>query len=273
MLGSHLVSYLTAKGYEVIAMSRSDLDLLGTEEAIKTAVLKHEPQLIIHSAAMTNVDAAEQDPELAMAINKDGTRKLVLAAKEAGAIMAYISTDYVFDGLKDAPYTIDDRPNPVNTYGLSKYYGELQVTELMEMFYIIRVSLVYGIQRNNYMQFVLDSALSNKPIKAATDIISCASWTGGLCATIENIIKSGAFGVYHACDSGSLSRYDRAMSICQLAGLPTSGIEAVTSDDLPLKANRPRYTTLDCSPLAIPDWETSFYGYLEEYKQKTGVTL
>ncbi len=267
MLGQDLCPHLRAKGYEVIETDVHNLDLLKTQDEINRFLATHEPELIVHCAAYTNVDGAETESDLAMAINKDATRKLVIAAKEVGAILVYISTDFVFDGLKQSPYLPTDRPNPVNMYGLSKYYGELQVTELMDTYYIIRTSWLYGIHGKNFVEFVLESARQGREIKIVTDMIGTPTWTGSLCTVIENVMTSGAYGVYHGSDSGEINRYDQARAICSAAGFSSEHIKPATSRDFNFKANRPLYSALNTSPLEVPDWQTAFQTYLTLYNE------
>lgn len=271
MLGQELVPYLRAKGYEVFPISTDYMSLLETSESMREKLEPFSPEIIIHPAALTNVDAAERDPDLAMAVNKDGTQKLALAAKELGAIVAYISTDYVFDGLKQEPYVPSDRPNPINTYGLSKYYGELMVSELLEEYYIIRTSWLYGIGRTNFVQWVLDQARAGNEVKAATDWVGSPTWIGNLCVAIESVITTGAYGTYHAADAGSISRYDQARLICKMAGLSDEHVRAINSNELNLPANRPHYTPLACSEISVPSWETGFQAYLEQYRQRVPI--
>lgn len=267
MLGRDVVSYLSAKGYEVFPSSTDYLDLLATEETITGKLEAVEPEVVIHCAAYTNVDGAEREPDLAMAINKDGTYKLAMAARELGAIFIYVSTDFVFDGLKGEPYTPADRPNAINAYGLSKHYGELMVSEHLESFYIVRTSWLYGIHNRNFVQFVLESARQGNTVRAARDWIGSPTWTGSLAVAIETLMNSGAFGIYHAADAGEVSRYEQALAICQAAGLSTDHVVPIRGEELNLPANRPQYTVLDCPGLAVPNWETSLQAYLEQYKQ------
>lgn len=267
MLGSDLVPFLRAKGYEVLAVTRDTIDMLSTQEEMQQTLETLTPEVIIHAAAYTNVDGAEREPDLAMAINKDGTQKLAMAAQAIGAIFVYISTDFVFDGLKQAPYNPNDRPNPINTYGLSKYYAELIISELLEEYYIIRTSWLYGIHGRNFVQFVLESARQGTPVKAVTDWVGSPTWTGSLCTAIENIFNTGIYGTYHAADAGQLSRYEQARQICQAAGLSPEHVQPIPNSELPLAANRPTYSVLACPQLAVPSWETTLHAYLEQYKQ------
>ncbi|HEY9686857.1 MAG TPA: dTDP-4-dehydrorhamnose reductase [Coleofasciculaceae cyanobacterium] len=267
MLGQDLVPWLRAKGYEVYPYTRDTLSLLETEQSMRDKLEPVNPEVIIHAAAYTNVDGAEREPDLAMAVNKDGTQKLALAAKELGAIFIHISTDYVFDGLKRTPYLPTDRPNPVSMYGLSKYYGELMVSELLEEYYIIRTSWLYGIHKRNFVQWILDTARVGTPASVATDWVGSPTWTGSLCTAIESLMNSGAYGTYHVADAGAVSRYDQAVAICRAAGLSAEHIQPVSSRDLNLAANRPEYSALACPGLSVPNWETALQAYLEQYRQ------
>ena len=268
MLGRDLVPYLQAKGYQVFPLDSAQMSLLETSRSMQEKLEPYAPEVIIHAAAYTNVDGAEREPELAMAVNKDGTRNLVLAAQELGAIMMYISTDYVFDGLKGEPYHPTDRPNPINTYGLSKYYGELMVSEMMEEYYIVRTSWLYGQHKHNFVQWVLESAKAGNEIRVADDWIGSPTWTGSLSASLETLMNTGRYGTYHAADQGAISRFDQARAICRAVGLSSEHIRPITLNELDLPANRPRYSALDCPGLEIPSWETSLQAYLTQYQQK-----
>jgi dTDP-4-dehydrorhamnose reductase len=265
MLGKELIGYLKAKGYNVTGTTSSQLNLLGTSEEITAKLLDIEPDIIIHAAAFTNVDGAEETPELAFAVNKDGTRKLALVAQQLGAVMVYISTDYVFDGETDKPYTVKDRPNPINTYGLSKYYGELLVSEICDAYYIMRVSWLYGICGKNFVQWVLTCAQQGKEVSIVSDQVGSPTWIGSLCHTIETVMNSGMFGVYHCSDAGAVSRYEQAKTICSVAGLSSDAIQPILMRDFPQLAKRPVYTPLDCGNLMVPSWKTSLHGYIEQY--------
>ncbi len=269
MLGQDLVPYLRAKGYEVFPTSSDTMSLLETADSMRDKLEPFQPEVIIHPAAYTNVDGAEREPDLAMAVNKDGTRNLALVAKELGAILIYVSTDFVFDGLKGEPYLPTDRPNPVNTYGLSKYYGELMVSELLEEYYIVRTSWLYGIHRNNFVQWVLDQAHAGSEVKTVTDWIGSPTWTGNLCVAIETLMNSGAYGTYHGADHGEISRFDQCRAMCQAAGLAEAHIRPVLSSELNMAANRPHYSVLACPGLSVPSWETGFQAYLAQYRQKS----
>lgn len=272
MLGQDLVQHLRAKGYQVFSTTSQTCSLLLTADEMKEKLEPFQPEVVIQCAALTNVDGCEREPDLAMAVNKDGTNKLGLASQSLGAIFAYISTDYVFDGLKSEPYLPTDRPNPINTYGLSKYYGELLVAEQLEAYYIIRTSWLFGCHRPNFVQWVLDQARQGGEIKAVEDWVGTPTWTGNLSLAIENIINSGQYGLHHAADAGPISRYEQVMRMCHMAGLPTDSVRRVHSSELQLPANRPQYTPLACPGVSVPSWETGFQAYLSQYQQQLRVS-
>ena len=144
--------------------------------------------------------------------------------------------------------------------------------ELLDTAYIIRTSWLYGINGKNFVQFVLDSAHQNlkseRDVKIVDDIVGTPTWTGSLCTAIENIATSGAFGTYHAADAGPISRYQQAVAICRMAGLPSEHIQPVSNNEFPMAARRPLYSALDAGELAVPSWETAFHAYLEQYKAR-----
>jgi dTDP-4-dehydrorhamnose reductase len=268
MLGQELERYLTVKGYTVFGFDSQMLNLLHPVESLEKILQAVEPEIIIHAGAYTRVDKAEEEAELAMSINKDGSRNMALIAKKLDAIFVYISTDYVFDGLSETPYQPNDRPKPVNTYGLSKYYGELMVSELLDMFYVIRTSWTYGIAKNNFVQWILDSARLGSSIQVAKNWFGSPTWIGNLCVSIETIMNSGAYGYYHVADQGNLSRYEQAKTICEVAGLSSEFIQPVLLQDLPLAANRPPKSALACPGIAVPSWQTGLNAYLSQYHEK-----
>jgi dTDP-4-dehydrorhamnose reductase len=264
MLGRELCDYLSLKGVDVLRLSREHCDLLATGDAILRAFEGFEPQVIIHAAAMTNVDAAETQPELAMAINKDGTQKLIDVAKAFDCVLAYISTDYVFDGEEQTPYSIHQRPKPINAYGLSKYYGELLVQEQLDMAYIIRTSWLFGRHRRNFVDIVISHLKTGQPMPVVSDQVGSPSWTGSVVAQIEQIIQSGRYGIYHAVSEGMASRLEQARFIARALQLSEGVLTPISRVALNSKTPRPRFTALNPAPLAAPHWQTSLEAYLTQ---------
>jgi len=260
-----------AKGYQVTGVNSQQFNLLHPIDTLRENLVAADPHIIVHAAAYTQVDQAEREPELAMAVNKDGTRKLALLTKELGCLFALISTDYVFNGQQQRPYKSSDKPNPISTYGWSKYYAELMVSELLEEYYIIRTGWLYGIYGNNFVQFILDSVRQGRELGIVSDQVGGPTWAGSLCTQIETIISpsglGGRYGIYHAVDSGSVSRYQQAQVICKVAGLSPGHIQPVSSQNFPQAAQRPAYSVLDPQELHVPHWETSLQAYFEHYRK------
>ncbi|MEB3245748.1 MAG: dTDP-4-dehydrorhamnose reductase [Vampirovibrionales bacterium] len=266
MLGRQLVDHFEAKGCQVLALTRQTLDLLGTTDEMLKVLEPFEPQVILHSAALTNVDTAQAQPELAMAINKDGTHKLAQTAQKLDCILAYVSTDYVFSGQAEAPYKTHDKPNPVNTYGLSKLYGELMVQELLDTYYIMRTSWLFGKYRSSFVDLAASSLKNKQPFKVIHDQVGSPSWTGSVSAMIEQVLESGAFGIYHTVCNQPASRRALVENVAQALQLPMADcpIEWISRQALNPQTPRPGYTALDPSPLAAPHWRTALEAYLLE---------
>lgn len=272
MLGVDLVHHLTAKGYDVVPMTSNQLNVLHSVDDLTKTLAAVRPDMILHCAAYTDVDGAEKNPEMAIAINKDGTRKMAIAARDVGAIFAFVSTDYVFDGTKGSPYTTDDKPNPINEYGQSKYYGELMVQELLDQYYILRTSWLYGASRKNFCDFVLSGAREGRDLTIVNDWVGSPTWTGSLSDMIERVVTSGAYGVYHAVDKGHVSKYEQAVQLCQRMGLSAEKIKPVHSSTLSFPARRPSFSALDAGELVTPTWTTSLEAYLEQVRQREETT-
>jgi dTDP-4-dehydrorhamnose reductase len=246
MLGTQLCAYLRAKGYQVTGVGSGQFNLLHPIETLRT--------------------------QLAMAINKDGTQKMALLAKELNCLFALISTDYVFNGQQQHPYKTTDKPAPLGVYGLSKYYAELIVGELLDDYYIIRTGWLYGLHGRNFVQFILEALRQGRELSIIDDQVGGPTWVGSLCAQIEAVISpsgfGGQFGLYHAVDAGSVSRYQQALTIAKVAGLSPHHISPISSDRFPQAARRPAYSVLDHEALPAANWETSLHAYFEQYRSR-----
>lgn len=246
-LGRELSVQLQAAGYEVHAFDRKRLDITDANRVHNT-VIKVKPNAIIHAAAYTAVDDAEQESDRAYRTNAIGTRNIAAAAEETGAKLVYISTDYVFDGEKDTPYREYDTPNPVNEYGRSKLAGERFVQLLCGRWYIVRVSWLYGAYGNNFVRTMLTLAAERRKLQVVDDQRGSPTYTADAARFISALIATPYYGIYHATNSGSCSWYELAREIFALKGLDTE-VEPVPTEHYPRPARRPRYSVLD--PMAI----------------------
>lgn len=256
MLGHDLCPTLEDNGYEVIETNHANLDILD-QTAIERTFKNIKPDIVIHTAAYTDVNKAETEKDLAYKINVTGTENITKACKKYGAVIVYISSDYIYDGNKKSPYTIEDKPNPINVYGKTKLEGENIVKTICTDYYIIRTSLLYGLNGKNFVDAIL--AQKNKPkIKVVNDQISCPTWTYDLSDGIIEVIENMDFGTYNICGKGEVSRYDLAKFILS----DYSGeLVSITTDELDNNIKRPKYSSLEPS-IKTRKWQAALKDYL-----------
>lgn len=259
MLGQDLCPILEDEGYEVIETDIDTLDITNpgmVEDVLKT----HFPDIVIHCAAYTNVDKAEEDLDTARKINSTGTENLSKICAKFGIVLVYISTDYVFDGTKNEPYLPSDIPNPQNNYGLTKLEGEKAVQKYCEKFYIARTSWLYGHHGKNFVETMI--SLADKPeLNVVDDQIGCPTWTVELANGIVKLLSSKPFGIYHVCGSGSTSWYGFAKEIFKMSKLNVN-LNPCTTDKFPRPAKRPSYSIMDNDGICR-DWKLALKDYLK----------
>lgn len=274
-LGWELQRTLPVLG-EVIALSRNDLDL-SAPDTIQKTVAELRPDLVINAAAYTAVDSAETQVELAMQINAVTPGILAKVSGKIGAAFIHYSTDYVFDGRTDKPYSENDPTNPLNVYGKSKYQGEENIKQAGDAYLIFRTSWVYSMRGNSFVNKVLGWSRKYTTLRIVSDQISNPTWARMLAGvTTAALVQYNTEllekirdrrGVYHLAGSGYTSRYEWAKQI--LANDPNrtkqlvQAIEPASSDEFPVPATRPFFSALDCSRfettfhLRLPDWKHS----------------
>lgn len=221
-----------------------DLDMNVTDaKAVSDTVMEVKPDIIIHSAAMTNVDGCETDPDQAFLVNGIGTGNIALAAKKASSRLVYVSTDFVFDGSKGEPYTEFDEPNPISAYGKSKRAGEEFVEALVPEHFIVRTAWLFGKTGHNFVKTMVKLADEKDELKVVDDQIGSPTYSADLAARINELIATDWFGTYHVTNSGSCSWYEFARAILQKAGKGTK-VTPITSKELDRPAPRPAYSVL-----------------------------
>ena len=243
-LGTDLVLSARNSGHKVIAASHNDLDI--TDKSLVGRVVgEANVDAIIHSAAWTAVDACESDPQKAMAVNRDGTANIVSAARESGARVIYISTDYVFDGMKLTPYIESDLPNPQSVYGVSKLAGEQQLDLTTDQ--IVRISWVCGEHGANMVKTILRLAATNPTLTFVDDQIGSPTFTSDAAPAIVELAASGGAGIWHLTNQGSTSWFGFARDVLTCAGLDANRVIATTTELLqPARpAKRPSNSVLD----------------------------
>ena len=258
MLGQDLCPILEDNGYEVI---ETDVDIMDitSPESIEKIFSVEKPDIVIHCAAYTNVDKAEEDIETARLINAKGTENVAKACNKYNATMVYISTDYVFDGRGTEPYKPMDKTAPLNNYGLTKWEGEEAVRNNLEKYYICRTSWLYGHHGKNFVETMI--SLAGKPeLKVVDDQVGCPTWTVDLSDAIIKILKTKPYGTYHTCGGGSTSWYGFAKEIFKQSGLKVN-LNPCTTDEFPRPATRPAYSIMDNDGL-LRDWKEALKGYI-----------
>lgn len=243
-------------------------------EQVKSVLLEEKPSVIVHCAAWTAVDLAEDEDKVdkVYAINSTGTLNIAKVAKELDAKMVYISTDYVFDGQGEKPWMPDDKNYaPLNVYGDSKLKGELAVAETLEKYFIVRIAWVFGLNGKNFIKTMLTVGRKFPELKVVADQVGTPTYTIDLARLLVDMIGTEKYGYYHATNEGGfISWYDFTKEIFAQAGINTP-VRAVTTEEYGLsKAKRPFNSRLDKSKLVengfkpLPDWKDALNRYLKE---------
>lgn len=294
MLGQDLCPILEDVGAFVIETDIDTLDITN-EEMVDEAFTDIHPDMVIHCAAYTNVDKAEEDLETATLINVTGTENVAKACGKLEIPLVYISTDYVFDGTKTTPYTPDDKPNPINNYGLTKLQGEEAVKKYCEKYYIARTSWLYGHYGKNFVETMLsagvkqvsdcgsssssaahnDTAVTTEvgakgveqsliaqaeSIRVVDDQIGCPTWTVELANGILRLL-SKPFGTYHVCGTGQTSWYGFAQEIFKQANIDAD-LTPCKTDESARPAKRPKYSVMENEKICR-NWQVALHDYLE----------
>lgn len=258
-LGYDVIKRLEQENINHLGIDKDIVDITD-EELVKKAVREYMPDVIIHCAAYTAVDQAEDEKELCYAINVMGTKHVVEVCKEIDAKLVYISTDYVFDGEGDKPFEVTDKPNPINYYGQTKYEGELVVQNSLEKFFIIRISWLFGSNSNNFVKTMLRLGKEREELRVVSDQIGSPTYSYDLAKLIVEMIKTTKYGIYHATNEGYCSWYEFACEIFKRAGMDVK-VKAVSTDQYPTRAKRPKNSKLSKDYLSkagfsrMPCWQ------------------
>lgn len=272
-LGYDVIKGLCSRKHEALGFDLPELDITD-EVAVRAVFDRVKPDAVIHCAAWTAVDAAEESGNITkvFAVNEGGTRNLAAACKRTGAKLLYLSTDYVFDGQGSAPWGADEtRFAPLNEYGKSKLAGENAVRELLQTYFIVRIAWVFGKNGNNFVKTMLRLSESHDTLRVVCDQVGTPTYTPDLARLLVDMIETDKYGVYHATNEGGfLSWYDFASAIMQEAGKHTKVIPVTTAEYGLSKASRPFNSRLDKSKLKengfepLPDWRDALKRYLKE---------
>jgi len=242
MLGHDLIKVLENDNELILTTSKS-LDITDRQHTIDF-IKENNPDIVINSAAYTNVDGCEENADLAFSVNGDGPENLALACLEVDCPLVHVSTDYVFNGKNTTPWREDDEIGPVSVYGKSKLAGEIAIQKTLDKFFIIRTAWLYGVNGGNFPKTMLELAKNHPEITVVMDEVGCPTYTPDLAKAIGELIKTDYYGIYHITNSGSCSWFDFAKYIFEIADVDVN-VVPVTAAEFARPAPRPSYSVLD----------------------------
>ena len=265
-LGYDVVKQLQKQNIEYFGAARKDFDIVNFE-ATEKFITNYMPDVVIHCAAYTAVDKAEDEQGLCCFVNASATENIAQICKKVDAKMVYISTDYVFDGTKDGFYEVDDKPNPVNVYGKTKLLGEQAVQKILNKYFIVRISWVFGGHGNNFVKTMLRLGKERKELNVVADQYGSPTYTADLAPLLIKIIKTDKYGIYHATNEGVCTWAEFAEEIFNLAGMNVK-VNHITTDKYPTKAKRPLNSRLSKEKLKgnfreLRDWKNALKEYIK----------
>lgn len=272
-LGYDVVNECQKRGYDAIGVDVEEMDITNPE-AVDRVIAEANPDAVIHCAAWTAVDAAEEPENVAKvrAVNADGTQNIANVCKKLNCKLLYISTDYVFDGQGSEPWLPDQKDyRPLNVYGQTKLEGELAVANTVEKYFIVRIAWVFGVNGKNFIKTMLNVGKTHDTIRVVNDQIGTPTYTYDLARLLVDMAESEKYGYYHATNEGGyISWYDFTCEIFRQAGYPTKVIPVTTAEYGLSKAKRPFNSRLDKHKLVengftpLPDWKDALKRYLKE---------
>ena len=275
-LGHDVMDELAAKGIEGIGVDVEEMDITDAA-ACEKVITVAKPDAVIHCAAYTAVDAAEDNVELCRKVNAEGTRNIAKVCKSLDIKMMYISTDYVFNGEGQRPWEPDDHREPLNVYGLTKYEGEIAVEQNLDKYFIVRIAWVFGINGKNFIKTMLRLGKERGAVSVVNDQIGSPTYTYDLSKLLVAMIQTDKYGRYHATNEGLCSWYDFACEIFRQAGMDEVKVIPVDSSAFPVKAKRPSNSRLNKEKLTekgferLPEWQDALGRYLKELKGQEGL--
>ena len=269
-LGYDVVNEMEKRGLEAVGVDVEEMDITD-KAACEKVITEANVDAVIHCAAYTAVDAAEDNVEICMKVNAEGTRNIAEVCRKLDIKMMYISTDYVFDGQGERPWEPDDERHPLNVYGQSKYEGELAVEELLEKFFTVRIAWVFGVNGKNFIKTMLRIGKERGAASVVCDQIGSPTYTYDLARLLVDMIQTDKYGRYHATNEGLCSWYEFACEIFRAAGMDDVKVTPVTSAEYPAsKAKRPMNSRISKEKLSdngferLPDWKDAVARYLKE---------
>ncbi len=263
-LGQALQAALVADQLLPLDLPQHDI----TDLAAITATLRaFAPEMIVHTAAITDVDGCERNPDLAYRVHVVGTRNIAVAAQQAGCPLVHISTDYVFDGERTEPYWEYDAPRPLSVYANTKWAAEQVVRDHLTRFYIVRTAWMYGDGPRNFVKTVLRLAGERESLQMVTDEAGSPTYAGDLAAALDKLMRQPAYGIYHFTNAGVCSRYAWAAEILRLAG--RADFHLIPSENYPRAARVPKHAELHNTlgaqlGITLRPWQDALAEYVDK---------
>ena len=267
-LGYDVMNELEKQGLEGIGVDIDEMDITDADQVNKV-IKEAAPDAVIHCAAYTAVDAAEDNEEICRKVNAQGTENIAKVCEELDIKMMYISTDYVFNGQGERPWEPDDEREPLNVYGQTKYEGELAIEEHVKKFFTVRIAWVFGVNGKNFIKTMLNLGQTHDHLTVVNDQTGSPTYTYDLARLLVDMIQTDKYGRYHATNEGLCTWYEFACEIFKQAGMDVS-VAPVSSDEYPAKAKRPSNSRMDKSKLTangfqpLPTWQDALSRYLKE---------
>lgn len=259
MLGHDLIDVLNDK-HELILTTSKTLDITDKEHTVEF-IKENKPDIVINSAAYTDVDGCEENRERAFSVNGEGVRNLAIGCREADCPLVHISTDYVFNGKNDTPWAEDDEIGPISVYGKSKLEGEQAIQEILDKFFIVRTAWLYGVNGGNFPKTMLELAKTHDELTVVYDEVGTPTYTPDLAEAIGKLIETDYYGIYHITNSGSCSWCEFAKYIFEIAGVDVK-VTPVTASEFARPAPRPSYSVLNNKK-----WVDNGFEPLRSYKE------
>lgn len=265
-LGFDVANELEKRGMKAVGVDIDDMDITD-RESVDRVIKEAAPDAVIHCAAYTAVDAAEEHEELCRRVNADGTRNIAGVCKELDIKMIYISTDYVFNGEGERFWEPDDECAPKSVYGQTKYEGELAVQDMLDKYFIVRIAWVFGINGKNFVRTMLNLAKNHDTLSVVNDQFGSPTYTYDLAKLLVDMVQTEKYGVYHATNEGVCSWYDFACAIFKEAGIEMN-VRPVSTEEYGAKAARPANSRMSKEKLTengferLPEWQDALRRYI-----------
>ena len=269
-LGYDVVNELEKRDIEAVGVDIDEMDITDAE-SVNKVIKEANPDAVIHCAAYTAVDAAEDNVEICRKVIRDGTQNIANVCKELDCKMIYISTDYVFDGQGTRPWEPDDKQTPLNVYGQTKYEGELAVSNTLDKYFIVRIAWVFGVNGKNFIKTMLNLSKTRTEVNVVNDQFGSPTYTYDLARLLVDMVLTDRYGFYHATNEGIISWYEFAVAIFKAAGIDMK-VNPVSSAEYPAKAKRPSNSRMSKEKLSengfkrLPSWQDALERYIKALK-------